>query len=129
LFPHGPVVGYVKVRANGSDSNTDLNFQLESRITDLAYQTVGDEIRITLTGTSLGKDPGGFSRSTYLEHVTLNDAWIPNADVTSWSNNSIVFVVPVGSASGWVSVTSNGYESNSLFFGPGNKVLLPITRR
>lgn len=129
LFPHGPQVGYVKVRASGSDSNTDINFQLENHLTDLTYQIVDNEIHVTLTGTSLGKDPGGFSRSTYLEHVAINETWILNANVTSWSNNTIVFVVPIDSPSGWLSVTSNGFESNSLYFSPHNKVYLPIMRR
>jgi photosystem II stability/assembly factor-like uncharacterized protein len=129
LFPHGPEVGPVMVRASGSNSNNDLSFQLENRITEMTYEIVNDKYRITLTGTSLGKDPGGFSRGTYLDHVTLGGYWIPNASVTSWSNNSIVFEVPVNSPLGWISVTSNGFESNSLYFSPGNKVYLPLTQR
>jgi hypothetical protein len=130
LFPRGPVEGNVYVQAGGSTSNTDLYFQLENSLSDIDLQLMGDQIRITLTGTSLGKDPGSLFRSTNYEHIALNGAWIPNSSVVSWSNNTIVFDVPVGTLPGEVAVTSNGFESNALLFNPlSYKVFLPLTGR
>jgi hypothetical protein len=128
LFPNGPDYGYVMVRSGGSNSNTDINFQLESKLTDIAYEQVGTNIRVTLTGTSLGKDPGGFQRSTYFDHVRLGESWIANASVISWNNNTIVFEVPNSTPAGVVSVTSNGYESNTLLYSPFNRIFLPLTQ-
>lgn len=130
LFPRGPVEGSVYVQAGGSTSNTDLFFQLESHLSDIDYQHVGNQIRITLSGTSLGLDPGSLSRSTSYEHITLSNVWIANSNVVSWDNNSIVFDVPVGTPPGMVTVTSNGFESNAVFFNPlSNKVFLPLLKK
>ncbi len=119
----------VMVRAGGSDSNKEIGFQLENRLTNATFQTVNDKVRVTLTGTSLGNDPGGFLRSTYYEHVTLGGSWIPYASVISWSNNTIVFDVPVSTPPGSIMVTSNGYDSNTLAYNPFGNVFLPLTQK
>lgn len=130
LFPRGPVEGSVYVKSGGSLSNTDLYFQLESNLTAISYENVGAQIRVTLNGTSLGNDPGSLFRSTSYEHITLNSVWIANSSVESWDNNAIVFDVPIDTPPGFVTVTSNGFESNALLYNPlSDKIFLPLLRK
>jgi photosystem II stability/assembly factor-like uncharacterized protein len=130
LFPQGPEIGPVMVTAGGTDSNDDLTFQLENYLLDLQVSPAGGALTVTLTGTSLGNDPGPLFRSTSFEHVSLSAQRIPNADVLSWSNNTITFTVPLGTPPGPVTVTSNGYESNALAFTPGSNTLyIPMLHR
>jgi hypothetical protein len=97
---------------------------------DLQVSPGDGSITVTLTGTSLGNDPGSLLRSTSFEHVSLSAQRIPNADVLSWSNNTITFTVPLGTPPGPVTVTSNGYESNALAFTPGSNTLyIPMLHR
>jgi hypothetical protein len=133
LFPHGPTQDFVQVTAGGSTSNDDFLFQTENYISNVSV--TGDDSTgyvVTITGTGLGDDPGVFSRSTYYEHVSLGNSWIINANVQSWSNNQIIFTAPGGTASGYVAVTSNGYQSNAVWAtlstsgGAGEQILLPI---
>jgi hypothetical protein len=132
LFPLGPTQDIVSVTAGGTASNEDFLFQLENYISEIAI--TGDDSQgyvVTITGTGLGNDPGSYSRSTSYEHVSLDTSWIPNADVQSWNYNEIVFSVPANTPSGFVTVTSNGYKSNSDWAtlssgGTGNLIYLPI---
>src|SRR5258708_25748980 len=63
-------------------------------------------VPITLTGTNFGASQG---TST----VSLNGT---TAVATSWSNTTIVAVVPTGASSGTFTVTVNGQPANSLAF-------------
>ena len=116
LFPQGPTLDEVSITANNSQSNNDFTFQLENYINKIATSDLGSLIQISLSGTSFGKDPGSAQRSTIYEHVRLNDEWISNADVQTWSNSLIIFTVPADSPAGRITVTSNGYESNGVSF-------------
>ena len=118
LFPQGPVLGLVRVRAEDSDSNDDLSFQLENYLSGITALGMGTYWSVTINGTSLGNDPGALQRSTILEHVSLDGTWVPYDQVLSWSNNAITIRVPYGTPEGQITVTSNGYESNSVTFGP-----------
>lgn len=125
-----PLAGSIKVTANGSASNDNLTFKIEPWITNLAKMAGPGGVTITLTGTSFGNDPGSLLRSTMFEHVALNGSFVANSSVVSWSNTSIVFTVPSSTPDGSVTVTSNGFESNAVFFtSTSNKMYLPYLRR
>jgi photosystem II stability/assembly factor-like uncharacterized protein len=126
LFPQGPILDFVSVTTGGNPSNADFSFQLENHLTSVSSRIGSGVITATVVGTGLGTDPGSLFRSTDYEHVTLNGAWIPNADVKSWGYNVITFTVPLTTPSGSLSVTSNGFESNALAFTSGFKVYLPV---
>lgn len=131
LFPEGPVVGEVKVMVNGEYSNADFDFQLENWIQNISAGATDTEITVTVTGTGFGNDPGSSLRSTSLEHVSLSGDWILSSNVTSWNNNTITFEVPTDTPPKLVTITSNGFESNSMMFyppgmGSGNTIFLPI---
>jgi hypothetical protein len=129
LFPQGPEIGAVSITTSGSQSNSDFSFLLESFLDELSFKHNGTEYEITLTGTSLGNDPGALLRSTAYEHISLNGERIPNGDVGRWSNNEIIITVPDLVTSGSITVTSNGYESNSLSFigsSIASEVFMPL---
>lgn len=125
-----PLVGAVVVTAGGSQSNDDESFKIDNRLSTVSYSRGGAVITVTLTGTSLGSDPGSLWRSTAYEHVALNGSWVPNSDVKAWSNTVITFTVPSTSTGGLITVTSNGFESNALAFSvAGYKLYLPLVRQ
>ena len=127
LFPQGPVVDVVGVQAGGFASNTDFLFQLENHINTATNLRGSNVITVTVKGTSLRNDPGSLFRSTYYEHVSLDDVWVPNSSVKAWSNNVITFVVPLSTTAGSLTITSNGFQSNALSFDPGGfKIYLPF---
>ena len=131
LFPLGPTKGLVSVTASGSLSNEDFSFQTENYIDDISVVEVNSNYVITITGTGFGNDPGIYLRSTYYEHANLGNTWIANANVQTWNNDEIVVTVPLETASGYVSVTSNGYESNAFWVtlssgGTDNLIYIPI---
>jgi photosystem II stability/assembly factor-like uncharacterized protein len=130
LFPKGPEVGLVYIVAGGTESNKDFNYQLENFIQTLETQFMGTYYNVTLTGTSFGQDPGLMQRGTEYEHVSLGGLWIPYNNVTTWSNNTITFTIPISSQDGLVTVTSNGYDSNPVYLGiGGNKLYLPLLKK
>jgi photosystem II stability/assembly factor-like uncharacterized protein len=49
---------------------------------------------VTITGSGFGTDPGAGNRSTTDDHVRISGTLIPDADITSWANNSIVLTLP-----------------------------------
>jgi hypothetical protein len=128
-----PLVGDVAVTAGGTPSNADFLFQIENHISTLvSAPPISGRILVTLSGTSFGNDPGSLLRSTSYEHVSLGGAWVPSADIYSWSNNQIQFYVGQNTPSSQVLVTSNGYESNPVMFiarAGSTKVYLPMQRR
>jgi photosystem II stability/assembly factor-like uncharacterized protein len=123
LFPHGPDVGDVFVVSNGFESNRDYSFQLESEITGTNIIKASSLITVTLYGTSFGNDPGSLMRSTYYEHIAYKGEWISNQNVLKWTNNEIRFRVFSDTLSGSVTVTSNGFESNSVYLVVSTKRL------
>jgi hypothetical protein len=125
LYPDGPVLGEVSVYSNGEQGNVDFQFQLENYINQISYAVGATDVTVTLQGTSFGEDPGSLFRSTGFEHVTLNDAWIPILNVLSWDNNTIVFTTPKTTPAGFLSITSNGYESNQVAYNPNPSVYVP----
>jgi photosystem II stability/assembly factor-like uncharacterized protein len=137
VFPQGPTKEYVQVVTNGSSSNNNLTYQLENRITQANIVDNGGTKTITVQGTSLGKDPGAILRSTEYEHVTLDGEQIGYGNVLSWSNNEIVIQVDGGTSLNGktVTVTSNGYDSNTITLTEenhpenGKTVYLPMIKK
>jgi photosystem II stability/assembly factor-like uncharacterized protein len=130
LFPDGSVVDVVSVTSGGSQSNEDYRFHLESHLDALTAERSGNIFTITLTGTGFGTDPGALFRSTSHEHISLGDDWIDNDRVLSWSNNMIVFTVDFGTRSGFVTVTVNGFKSNTAYAAISpSEVFLPLVRK
>ncbi len=124
-----PLVGNVSVVANSNTSNDDQTFQIDNYITGVEAIRGSGIVTGTIYGTSFGIDPGEISRSTFYEHVNLGENWVETYDVLYWSNNVITFTTtsfaPVS-----MTVTSNGFTSNSVLFSPGGQqVFLPITIR
>jgi hypothetical protein len=59
---------------------------------------------VTVTGTSFGDAPGA---------VTFNGT---QAVPSTWSNTSVTFPVPSGATSGSIVVTSNGWDTNGVYY-------------
>jgi hypothetical protein len=122
-----PLVGRISVTANGTASNDDFQFKIDSFIQSANTTRSGGVITVTLTGTSFGDDPGSLYRSTYFEHVAVDGTWIANGNVKGWSNSGITFTLPYTSTGGMVTVTSNGFESNSVSLDiAGSRIFLPL---
>ncbi len=75
-------------------------------ITSMAPSSGPVGIPVTLTGTSFGASQGSST-------VVLNGT---NAVATSWSNTTIVAIVPTGASSGTFTVTVNGQPASSPAF-------------
>jgi hypothetical protein len=130
LFTDFPIIGRIKVTANGSGSNDNYTYKMDPWISNISAGAGAGIMTVTVTGTSFGNDPGSTLRQTEFEHVSLDADTIDLADFVSWSNNSIVFTVPLSSPGGMVKVTTNGFESNSVGFGSAaNRRYLPLLRR
>lgn len=124
-----PLIGNVAVTANGESSNDNLTFQLDNYISGVDAIRNSGKIIGTIYGTSFGNDPGETYRSTYYEHINLGSNWVDTFDVLFWSNNVITFTTTSFSPV-TLTVTSNGFESNSVMFPPGAaQVFLPMTIR
>ncbi len=124
-----PLIGNVMITAGGEDSNDNLTFQLENYITGAEAIYGSGVITGTIFGTSFGLDPGETLRSTYYEHINLGTNWVNTANVLSWSNNVITFTT-TSFAPVTMTVTSNGFSSNSIMFpSGGSQAFLPLAIR
>src|SRR6185437_6214947 len=110
--PSGATTGGVVVTVNGFDTN-GATFDVVPNITAIGPTagTVGSSV--TISGTTFGQTQDFGS-------VTFNGV---NADVQSWSDSSIIVLVPAGATSGNVAVTDHQLlTSNSVAF---NVIALP----
>lgn len=103
--PSGATTGYVVVSVNGVPS-AGIMFTYTPSITSLSPIPVLADGLITIGGTNFGSP-----LST--DVVTFDGT---TATVNSWSNTSIVAVVPGNVAAGTVVVSVNGVDSNAFSF-------------
>lgn len=106
--PAGTTNGKLFVTVNSQKSNLiDYSIYPLPMITSISLKTfqAGDEI--TINGSNFGAN-----RNAGI--VTFNT--INATEISSWSDNQIVCKVPVGTASGKLSVTVNSQKSNEVTF-------------
>lgn len=106
VVPTGATTGNVVVTAAGGVSSTGANFTVATApsITSLTPTSGEPGASVTITGTNF---------TTITGTVTFNGQV---ASTSSWSNASIVAVVPNGASSGNVVATASGLQSNSVAF-------------
>lgn len=144
LGPDESYVAYVKVRVpstafNGEQDEVTLSAAQQSNplvsasadvtttawtgplIDDISPETAGVGEAITISGHFFGDDPGSGNRSTTQNNIVIGTTQVPDADVSSWSDESITCVVPEGVADGQngVTVTAGGVASNTFYIGVG----------
>lgn len=104
--PAGATTGNVVVTAGGVGSKGVL-FTVTASITNLnpASGIVGSYV--TINGSNFGSSRGG---STVAFNGTQSTA------ISSWSDNTIVCIVPAGATTGDVVVQAQGFKSNTVVF-------------
>jgi DNA-binding beta-propeller fold protein YncE len=111
--PAGASSGNVVVTVNGVASN-GVTFTVVPSISSLSPTTGVVGTTVTITGANFGQNDFEYVNSVYIAStVTFNG--MP-ANVTSWSDTSIVATVPVGGTTGNVVVTVGGQASNGVKF-------------
>jgi len=72
---------------------------------------------LTLSGARLGVDPGAGNYDTVSEYVNFSaSGHVPDANFSSWSNQTVRFNLPTGFQDSDVSITVGGQNSNALPF-------------
>lgn len=132
LFPHGPEEGPVYIVTGGESSNATLSFLVENYISSVSAQPQASDLLVTIQGTGFGSVDSLLLTSTDLEHISVNGERIPAGQVLSWNNTTIEFTLAGSHPGGPVTVTSNGYTSNTRTLvppGSNKKIYLPMLRR
>ncbi|HET6843540.1 MAG TPA: IPT/TIG domain-containing protein [Candidatus Angelobacter sp.] len=114
--PTGAASGNVVITSSGGTASNPVNFTVVPApiITALSPNSGSSGAPVTIQGSNFGSSQGSGS-------VTFNGAF---ANINSWSDTTIVAVVPSGATGGNVVVTpSGGVPSNSLSFSINSSIL------
>lgn len=84
---------------------------------------------ISINGLNFGSDPGAGNRSTTANNVKINGNQVSDANITSWSNTSISFMIPAGTTAGTypVTATAGNWVSNPVNLTVQNPALQVTT--
>jgi hypothetical protein len=104
-YPMGKYADKIGVTGNATIHSGDLDIpvvrttSLTLWVTDHPLTSVSPDhgpagTVVTITGESMGTDPGTGNRSTTANHVMLAGAQLPNSSILSWSPTQIVVRVP-----------------------------------
>ena len=117
-LPTGFTTGTVLVTVAGRDSNSLLypaGTQSGSTpsITCVSPDQAASGTTVTVTGKGFGLDPGVGKRSSTTDKISFgNVTALSEANITSWNDTQVVFVVPSTAVNGPLTITRSGAIEN-----------------
>ena len=123
-LPSGFTTGTVLVTVAGRDSNS-LAYPAGTQsgstpsITCVSPDQAASGTTVTVTGKGFGLDPGVGKRSSTTDKISFgNVTALSEANITSWNDTQVVFVVPSTAVNGPLTITRSGATSNAVPLEP-----------
>ncbi len=113
VVPEGSITGSIDVVVGGKTAS--FSFTINPCITSISPTQADIGASVTINGNEFGSSPGTGNFDTSSNNISIAGVNVPTGDVSSWSNNQIIFTVPSGTTLGQdnLIVTAGGITSNT----------------